>query len=161
MQVEKKRFLVSAGVILAIVGGAKVCSALGNAKMLALTDPIIGFQFRYLMFTAGIIELVVATFCFFRENQWMATILVAWLSTNLLVYRIGLWSMGWHRPCSCLGSLTEVIHVSPQLADNIMKGVLAYLLIGSYANLLGFWRQKRQVVSASVPSGPSAPSSVP
>ena len=26
--------------------------------------------------------------------------------TNFLIYRLGLWSIGWHRPCGCLGSLT-------------------------------------------------------
>jgi len=45
----------------------------------------------------------------------------------------------YKRPCLCLGNLTTAIHVSPHTADNVMKGVLAYLLIGSYGILLHEW----------------------
>jgi hypothetical protein len=55
--------------------------------------------------------------------------------------------MGWHRACNCLGNFTDAIHVSPQIADNVMKGVLAYLLIGSYATLFWLWRQRKKATS--------------
>jgi len=56
-----------------------------------------------------------------------------------VVYRLGLWWMHWHRPCSCLGNLTDALHISPQVADNVMKVLLAYLLIGSYGLLI--WKR--------------------
>lgn len=68
---------------------------------------------------------------------------VAWISTGFLVYRLGLWSLDWHHPCGCMGSLAGVLHISDQAADNIMKGVLAYLLIGSYLLLALQWRGAR------------------
>lgn len=80
---------------------------------------------------------------FFSRHQRLATLLVAWLATNFLVYRLGLWWMGWHKPCGCMGSLTSALHLSEQAADNIMKGVLAYLLLGSYGLLVWQWRQRR------------------
>jgi hypothetical protein len=40
-----------------------------------------------------------------------------------------------------MGSLTDTLHISPVVADNIMKVVLAYLLIGSYVTLFWLWRQ--------------------
>ena len=61
-----------------------------------------------------------------------------------MLLRFGLWWMGWHKPCNCLGNLTDALHLSPQTADNIMKVVLAYLLIGSYGLLFwGWWRRKQ------------------
>jgi hypothetical protein len=42
-----------------------------------------------------------------------------------------------------MGSLTSALHLSEKAADNIMKVVLAYLLIGSYGLLLWQWRQGR------------------
>jgi hypothetical protein len=40
-----------------------------------------------------------------------------------------------------MGNLTDLLHLSPRAADNIMKGVLAFLLVGSYGILLQEWRQ--------------------
>ncbi len=75
----------------------------------------------------------------FNKRQTLALGLVAWMSTNFVVYRLGLWWMDWHRPCSCLGNLTDALHISPQLADNIMKWLLFFLLIGSYGLLARRW----------------------
>lgn len=136
-------FLRSALVLFVIVGAAKFWSAYGDAKMLQLPDPIVGVQFHFLLLAVAVLELVVAGVCFFSRNQRLATLLVAWLATNFLVYRLGLWWMGWHRPCGCMGSLTSALHLSEKAADNIMKVVLAYLLIGSYGLLLWQWRKGR------------------
>jgi hypothetical protein len=78
---------------------------------------------------------------------------IAWLATNFFVYRCGLWWMGWHRPCSCMGNLTDALHIRPEVADNIMKVILAYLLIGSYGLLFWQWRANRlRVPGSPVPS---------
>jgi hypothetical protein len=138
-----KGFFLSAGVILVVTGVAKVWSGLGHTKLLADDDPIIGIKFGQLILTVGVLELAVAGICFFSKYQRLATYCVAWLATVFLAYRLGLWWIGWHRPCSCMGNLTDALHISPQLADNIMKGVLAYLLIGSYGILIWQWRQGR------------------
>ena len=133
-------FILSAGVILAITGVAKVWSGLGNSKFLAVVDPIIGIKFGFLMLVVGVAEIVVAAFCFFSKRQTLALGLVAWMSTNFVVYRFGLWLMDWKKPCSCLGNLTDALHISPQTADNITKVLLAYLLIGSYGFLIWRWK---------------------
>lgn len=130
--------------ILFITGAAKVWSVLGGAKILAQIDPVFGLQFGRLMFVAGILELMIGGICLFSKSRMLALMLVAWLATNLSIYRMGLWYIGWHRPCACLGNLTDAIHVSPQTADTTMKIILAYLLIGSYSFLFWFWRQHRK-----------------
>lgn len=124
-------FGFSAGILLGVTGIAKVGSTLGSVKLLAVADPIAGIPFRWLLLAVGIVELVIAGICFFGRDKRWASVLVAWLATSFLIYRLGLWWMGWHRPCGCMGSLTEALHLSEQAADNIMKGVLAYLLVGS------------------------------
>lgn len=144
-------FNVSAGVILAITGIAKACSGLGISKFLAVADPIIGIQFGHLMLVVGILEIAIALVCFCSKQRSMALGLVAWLSTNFVFYRLGLWWMDWHRPCSCLGNLTDALHLSPQIADTVMKIILGYLLVGSYASLFWIWRHNRQLSAAMVP----------
>jgi hypothetical protein len=56
--------------------------------------------------------------------------------------------VGYHKPCSCLGNLTDALHIPPPMADTAMKIILAYLLIGSYATLFWLWRQRKKSAPA-------------
>ena len=136
-------FIHSAATILIVTGAAKVWTAFGGVRLLTMADPIVGMPFKYLMLSVGMAEVAIALVCFFSKRQTLALGLVAWISTNFVVYRLGLWLMNWHRPCNCLGNLTDALHISPQVANNIMKVVLAYLLIGSYGLLIWQWRRQR------------------
>lgn len=140
-------FIRSAGAILVLTGIAKVWSALGTSKFLAVVDPIIGLKFWGVMLVVGVAEIVIALVCCLSKRQSLALGLVAWMSTSFVTYRAGLWWMDWHRPCNCLGNLTDALHISPQSADSIMKVVLAYLLIGSYGLLIWHWWQRRRIGS--------------
>ena len=137
-------FIVGASAILAITGLAKAWSAFGQTKLLAVADPITGILFGHLMLAVGVVELVIAGICLFGKSQKLKLGLIAWLATNFVVYRLGLWWMGWKKPCSCLGNLTDALHISPLLADNIMKVILAYLLVGSYGLLIWRWRSEKR-----------------
>jgi len=136
-----KYFRWTAGTVLLITGIAKVVSSFGAGQILNDVDPLIGFRFGSLMFAIGVVELTVAGLCLWGRYHTLAALLVAWLATNFIAYRFGLYLVGWHRPCTCLGTMTDAIRVSPQLADNVMKVVLAYLLVGSCAVLLWRWRE--------------------
>ena len=139
-----RNYILSASAILALTGAAKVWSAFGNAKLLAVADPIVGITFGHLMLVVGMAEIVIALFCFFGKSQKVALGLVAWLATNFVVYRLGLWWVGYHKPCSCLGNLTDALHISPQTADTAMKILLSYLFIGSYTALFWLWNEQRK-----------------
>lgn len=138
-------FFWSAGLLLAITGLAKAFSAIGPARALDTADPLIGIPFRQLLLLVGLAELLIAFFCLFADKRRFSLLLVAWISTNFLVSRLGLWFIGWHHPCGCMGNLAGVLHLSDQAADNIMKCVLAFLLLGSYLLLLAQWRQARRL----------------
>jgi len=149
----KKWFCLSAGIIFLITGSAKIWSSFGNAELLQRFDPILNINFRCLLLIVGILELILALFCLLNKSKTVAITMVAFLAGNLLAYRLGLWWIGWHRACACLGNLTDALHISPQTADTAMKMILAYLLIGSYAILFWLWRQKRKVSLAASLSG--------
>lgn len=135
-------FVTTAAAVLLATGVAKAWSSFGHAKVMAVPDPLLGVSFGNLMLLVGAAELVVAVLCFCaRVDLRLKISLVAWLATNFLVYRIGLWAVGWHHPCGCMGSLAGALHLSDQAADSIMKAILAYLLMGSYAILLWEWRR--------------------
>ena len=133
-------FIRSAAVILAATGLAKIWSSFGQARLLVVPDPLVGIEFGSLMLIIGIAEVVVAGICLLDSASKRPLVLVAWLATSFVVYRSGLWWIGWTKPCGCLGNLTDSLHIPPQAVDTIMKLVLAYLLIGSYATLFCLWR---------------------
>jgi len=76
---------------------------------------------------------------------------VAMLATNFVMYRTGLLLVDYHQPCSCLGTLTDGLHISPQKAGVLIELILVYLLVGSYSILgwLGINRWKLKYKTAT------------
>jgi len=128
-------FVRSAGVVLLVTGLAKLWSAMGEARVLGVRDPLFGLTFRQLMLGVGLVELVVAGVCLVGRRERLSLVLVGWLSGNFALYRLGLWWLGWKGPCGCLGHVTDALGVSPTAADLVMKIVLGYLLVGAFAGL--------------------------
>ena len=144
----KKVYVHSVGALLLTASTAKIVSSFGNASILQTCDPVTGFHFLNLFRIVATIELIIALVCFFGKQSMLSVGLVAWLSSSFLAYRIFLKLAGYHRPCSCMGNLTDALHIPPQTADTAMKIILAYLLLGSYAALFWLWRQKRKQIVA-------------
>jgi DNA-directed RNA polymerase subunit RPC12/RpoP len=136
-------FLPAAGTLLALLGMLKLWGWLGSANFSGIIDPVIGINSGILMLGIGLAEIAVAAVCLLTGKERLAVALVAWLATNFVVYRAGLWWMGWQRPCSCLGYLSDALRISPQAADVLSLVILAFLLVGSYGWLFWQWRKGR------------------
>jgi hypothetical protein len=146
-------FITSAGILLLVTAAAKLVSSLGSAEILESSDPIFGISFRHLFCVVATVELIVAAICFFDKRLSFRLGFVAWLATIFLGYRITLGLIGYHRPCMCLGNLTDALHISPQIANTVMEIILAYLLIGSYGALcLLRWPAIKSPISSSTGS---------
>ena len=153
-----RRFLptavvTTAGVILGITGFAKAYSVTAEAKALDYPDPLLGLSFRKLMLLVGLAELVIAFLCFSTRNRRLSLAAVAWLASSIFLYRVGLWYIGWHRPCHCMGTLTDALHITPAAADNIMKMMLIYLIASSYSTLFFLQRGRRAIKSDTRAAG--------
>lgn len=125
-------FILISTLILLFVALAKLLSSFSQAKVQSLPDPILGLPFRPLLRLVASVEISVAILAMTSRTRLLGAAYVAWLATLLTVYRICLWAINWHQPCSCLGNLTEMIGIPAGNADFLMKGLLAFLLIGSY-----------------------------
>lgn len=134
-------FVKSSGFLFIITAIAKLISSLGTATILNHLDPIFLIPFGHFFQAAAVAECSVAVVCFLKINRIFQTASIAFSASNFLLYRLGYYWMGYHGVCPCMGNFTEAIHVPPQLADIIMKIILAYLLIGSYVALFWLWRQ--------------------
>jgi hypothetical protein len=137
-------------VILGIAGSAKIWSVIENTRILTSIDPVFGVTIQLLLIVVGIIEIVLAVGCALTVAGRYRFMVVAVFSTNLLMYRLCVWMSGMAEPCRCLGNLSDTLHLSSHLADNLMKAVLAYLLIGSYGRLIWHWRQTRMAMRATL-----------
>jgi hypothetical protein len=130
-------FLYSAGFLLFLTGIAKLIgSIIGKAQVLGYADPIFGISFRNLFLLVGGAELIVSAFCFVSKEISLPIGVVACLATNFMFYRIGMRVVGYQKPCPCVGNLTDALHIDANIAGTVMKWILAYLLVGSYALLI-------------------------
>jgi hypothetical protein len=147
-------FVFSVAVILFVTAATKIFSATGSAEALGHPDPFIPLPNRLVFYLVGGIELFVSGFLLVKhENQRTKLLLIAWLSTNCLVYRIGLWWMGAPNFCDCLGSLNEKLFISPRTLNYVMLVVLAWMIAGSYLLLISDWLSCRKDSGSSTQSG--------
>jgi hypothetical protein len=134
----------SAVLILAFTGVLKLFGATGDAQVLSHADPLFGFlSNRQVMLLGAAIEILVILLVLREADVFHKVAMIGTLGGVFLVYRIGLWGIGYEGSCSCLGQVTDVLGVSAAAADLISKIILGYLLIGSYSVLawatLGRW----------------------
>ena len=126
-------FLWSAAAILVLTGLGKISSAFGTAQVLTTADPVVGIPFRVLLPLAGGFELIIAALSVWRRfPQRSRLLLVAWVSTMFVIYRVGLWAMDWHHPCGCMGNLAAALPFSDHTVDRVMRTALAYMSLGSF-----------------------------
>ena len=136
-------FVRTAGGVLVLTGIAKLVSGFGHARILLALDPILEVSFRHLFLTVGTIEVLVGGLCWAPRLLGLQLSIVAWLSTSLAIYRLSVYVVGYERACSCLGTLPEALGLAPSSADNALKAVLTFLLVGCYVSLLCVWRRRR------------------
>lgn len=125
-----KLFIYSAAAILIVTGVAKIVSALPQAKLLLVEDPIFRIQFRSLLLGVGVLEILVALFCITQRPSQRSVLLIAFFSYNFVLYRAGLWWINYGI-CPCMGTLTESLGIPARFADTVMKCLAGYLFVGS------------------------------
>jgi hypothetical protein len=143
-------FVQSAAVILFITGAAKFISALGAAESLDQPDSLLILTHRHIFFLMSGLELGLSAYLLMGGNTKLKLALLAWLATNFLVFRIGLWWMGAPNLCNCLGNLDQFLPLSPGILNFGAFAALGWLLIGSYALMIIEWRNRPAEVCAEL-----------
>lgn len=130
----------SVSFVLLLTAAAKLISTGANVRILEQNDPIFSIKFMHLMWGASLIETVVAFVCLLKIAEWLQAAMTALLAANFVLYRLGLWWVGYQEPCICMGRLSDGLHLSPFAADLILKSIVIYLLVGSCMKLFVLWR---------------------
>jgi hypothetical protein len=128
--------LVVSGLSLGLSAAFKLISALGTARILAEPDPLFGITNQQLFLLAGLLEASVAAVILANRNLRLRLILLAALSANLLLYRLGVWWLGAPQPCPCLGNAAAWTHADPGTLQFVTKASLVWLIASSYGPLL-------------------------
>lgn len=114
----------------------KIISATRSAGILASPDPIFPLSNRQVYVFVGLLEGVVVVVLLSKWPQRVKLLLVAALSTNFLIYRLGLLWLGIDSPCPCLGNAADWLHASPKTLGLVTKLALWVLIALSYGALL-------------------------
>ena len=139
-------FLRSAMVIFGLTGAIKLLSVMiGPAKLMGAPEglfPYVSLGQIYLF--AGLLELSVFWTLTRMHNPTYKLMLVAWLSSAFVAYRLlRLWA-GAAGPCACLGNASEWLNLKPPTMEFYLKIVLGHLAFSSY--LLLFTQLKGLIV---------------
>jgi len=145
MQLKLARFInCSSGGLLLAVAAVLFFSTRAGADIILPHDPIFAISVRYLFWILGGICLGVALFTMSGDPTFIRTTLLAWLATNLAIYRLGyLWN-GGSSLGGYLGSFSGAFGVSASTAGIMAEVILAYLVSGSYFTLIYLWQEKRR-----------------
>jgi len=143
-----KLFIYSAGAILLFAALERFLVAAGQVPVLALPEPVMGSPLHYAVLLVGMFELAVALICFFGRQTGLQLGWLAWLATNYAVYRIGLFMMHCHQQATCIGSLTDPLHLSGGVTGFMLGLFPIYLLLGSYAAMIWLWWASRRAKAA-------------
>lgn len=143
-----KLFIYSAGAVLLAAALERLLIATGNVQALALPEPVLGIPLRHAVLMIGGLELVVALICLFGKQTGLQIGWLAWLATDFVLYRIGLFAMHCHPQATCIGSITDPLHFSRGTMGILIGFLPFYLLLGSYAVAIWLWLEGRRAKAA-------------
>jgi hypothetical protein len=139
--------VLAIGGILAFNGFEGVFAALAKSRLLDIPDPIFGGPFRHVVLFVGLFELLLAILCLFIRKSTLILWLSAWLMIEVLVYRIGLWTMGLPHPYAWVAGLMASFNMSPLRADIVTYLSISFTAFGCLA-MLGWGRATPQAVES-------------
>lgn len=135
-------YFYSSGFLLLLTGLLKLISVQDDVAYLKEPDPLFYFlSIRQILTVSSVLEIGIGMLLFVTTNCWIKVFAAIWFSILVLTYRIGLYVIGYNGPCQCLGGAGQWLHLSRHTIDVIMKSILAYLLVGSLALALYYWRE--------------------
>jgi hypothetical protein len=116
--------------ILLVTGSAKIASAFGAAGILVVPDPVLQIPYRLLFIVAGTLELAVAAIIRAPTPVQYKCIALFSFSINAALYRVGYIYSGIGKPCPCMGTLTSMLSIRPEVAGAWLTAILVFTLVG-------------------------------
>ena len=113
-----------------------------DEQILAMPDPLLDIPLRYAVILTGVLELAMALVCLFGKKIELQCGLLAWATTNWTVYRLGILFTGGNIQYTCMGCLTDPLHLFSGPMEVVQQWVPVCLLVGAYAAFVQRWTCK-------------------
>ena len=94
---------------------------------------------RVVLLLKGALELILSGYLLVGRKSRLKLRWIAWLATNLLIYRIALWQLGMPNFSDCTGNLVDWFAIPPRLLATLSNSLLTFMFAGSYGLLLIGW----------------------
>lgn len=141
--IVQKCFVVSAICILVGTSMLKIVALFVDDASWTNSDPVLPvFNNRLVLLLAIGLECGVIVALIQRRPMAQKLITIAWLAGIFVAYH-GLFVVGENSGCPCLGVGKSRLPLSEAAASLVVKGTLAYMIVGSYMLLIldGFWNR--------------------
>jgi hypothetical protein len=133
-----EHFIYSAGTLLLVSALVALLGNIDGLGHLHPHDPLLILSFPILLWIFCGLSIMVAWFCFLARNLYLQLCLIIWLSATLLTYQIGLLFYG-NTFSAYLLDISAAFAIRPDLINNLLYAVIAYLLSGSLFSLFWHW----------------------
>jgi hypothetical protein len=131
-----KKFVAVSALILAGAGLLKLISASQEVASLTLPSFFLVLSNRQMMLLAGMIELLCVLYISLGKDLDNKVLLIAWLSSCFLVYRLGLLWTKFPTPCHCLGNALDWLPLDKKLVDSAMGLLVVMMICVSYSLII-------------------------
>ena len=142
VSMRMKYFLNVSAFLLIVTALAKLYGLTSGERVLQQLDPVFGVKNSVVMLFVSVAELWVVYLVLSATQSVTKLVALAWISSNFLAYRFGLYMVGFKGWCSCLGTLTKQLPVSPETAEAIMLTIAVFVFIGSCYYLLPYVKSR-------------------
>lgn len=137
-------FILSAGGLLLAAALERLLIFLGNSPLLRHPDALLGIPVLWGVLLVGLAQLTIALVCLLSRSTRLSALLVLWLTSSYVVFRVGLMELGLHPDWTMIGALTDPLHLARGTSGMIAHyGVPGYLLTGSATALLWPWIRRK------------------
>jgi|SRR5580765_1165036 len=148
---RRESFLLhSSAVVLFVLAALNLLTASGSGVALDWRDPILqvnpplGLTSRWVLVLCGCVELLVSAFLLAGKGRWTKLVLLVWLATCLMVYRMGLRQMEASYLGDAPGNYIDWFTLSPRTVGVVAQSLTALMLAGSVGFLLSDWWRSRK-----------------
>jgi len=141
------------GMILIVVGIVKLVSAAREVPINHVPDPLLPFlTFREMGIGAGVLELAIGVLLWIRRFASLHAKAVLWWGCVLSSYRLGLFLVGYHGACPCLGNAIDWLPGAKGWGQPVLWGIILLLLLyGGYYTWKEFQVQRDQMAETESP----------
>jgi hypothetical protein len=112
-------------------------------RLIVPADPVLAISTPSVFWLLFLVELAILFVCLRDGRPERPLLLLVWLAVMFVVYRIGLWWMGYPGLAVILPGIANAFGISARLAGVLADAGFAYLMMGSCLTLVLLTRERK------------------